>query len=199
MCSSDLTANLAVFFNDYTDMQLTINATPQNFVRNAGEAEIKGAELEVVARIANGFDANLAAGYLDAKYTQLDPQLATLNPPLTVDKQLVKAPDWTMAAGLQYAFDVGVGEITLRGDWAYKTRVYHDVFNDPRLVQDPFDLFNAYASFVTSERHWEVAVFGTNLSDERYRVSGNSSAAFGLAESTFSPPQEWGATVKYRF
>jgi iron complex outermembrane receptor protein len=194
-----VTANLAVFFNDYTDMQLTINATPQNFVRNAGEAEIKGAELEVVARIASGFDVNLAAGYLDAKYTQLDPQLATLNPPLTADKKLVKAPDWTMAAGLQYAFDVGVGEITLRGDWAYKTRVYHDVFNDPRLVQDPFDLYNAYASFLTRDQHWEVAVFGTNLSDERYRVSGNSSAGFGLAESTFSPPREWGATVKYRF
>ena len=45
-----VTANLAVFFNDYTDMQLTINATPQNFVRNAGEAEIKGAELEIVAQ-----------------------------------------------------------------------------------------------------------------------------------------------------
>jgi iron complex outermembrane recepter protein len=194
-----MVANLAVFFNDYTDMQLTINATPQNFVRNAGEAEIKGAELEIVARIARGFDVNLAAGYLDAKYTQLDPQLATLNPPLTVSKKLVKAPDWTMAAGLQYAFDVGVGEITLRGDWAYKTRVYHDVFNDPRLVQDPFDLFNAYASFSTRDNHWELAVFGTNLSDERYRVSGNSSAGFGLAESTFSPPREWGATVKYRF
>jgi iron complex outermembrane recepter protein len=194
-----VTANLAAFFNDYTDMQLTINATPQNFVRNAGEAEIKGAELEIVARVAEGFDVNLAAGYLDAKYTELDPQLATLNPPLTVDKQLVKAPDWTLSGGLQYRFDIAVGEIILRGDWSYKSKVFHDVFNDPRLAQEAFDLFNAYAAFVTSDRQWEIAVFGTNLSDERYRVSGNSSAGFGLAESTFSPPREWGATLRYRF
>ena len=42
-------------------------------------------------------------------------------------------------------------------------------------------------------------MFGTNLSDERYRLSGNSSVGFGLAESTFSPPREWGATLRYRF
>jgi iron complex outermembrane recepter protein len=194
-----VTANLAAFFNDYTDMQLTINATPQNFVRNAGEAEIKGAELEIVARLAQGFDVNMAAGYLDAKYTELDPQLATLNPPLTVNKELVKAPEWTFSAGMQYRFGLGAGEIVLRGDWAYKSKVFHDVFNDARLAQDAFDLFNAYAAFITSNRQWEIAVFGTNLSDERYRVSGNSSAGFGLAESTFSPPREWGATLRYRF
>jgi iron complex outermembrane receptor protein len=141
----------------------------------------------------------MAAGYLDAKYTELDPQLATLNPPLTVDKELVKAPEWTLSAGMQYRFDLGAGEIVLRGDWAYKSEVFHDVFNDARLAQDAFDLFNAYAAFITSNRQWEIAVFGTNLSDERYRVSGNSSAGFGLAESTFSPPREWGATLRYRF
>jgi iron complex outermembrane receptor protein len=111
----------------------------------------------------------------------------------------VKAPEWTLSSGLQYSFLVGLGEITLRGDWAYKSKVYHDVFNDPRLAQDAFDLFNAYVSLVSDERRWELAVFGTNLSDERYRISGNSSAGFGLAESTFSPPREWGATVRYRF
>jgi iron complex outermembrane recepter protein len=141
----------------------------------------------------------LAVGYLDAQYTELDPQLATLNPPLTEDKELVKAPEWTLSAGMQYRFDVSVGEVVLRGDWSYKSKVFHDVFNDVRLTQDAFDLFNAYVAFTTRSRHWEIAVFGTNLSDERYRVSGNSSGGFGLAESTFSPPREWGATLRYRF
>jgi iron complex outermembrane receptor protein len=195
-----VTANLAVFYNDYKDMQLTINATPQNFVRNAGAADIKGAELEVVSRLARGLDFNFAAGYLDAKYTELDPQLATLNPPLTVAKQLVKAPEWTLSSGLQYSFAAGsAGNITLRGDWSYKSKVYEDVFNDARLVQPAFDIVNAYASFATIDSHWEIALFGTNLTDERYRISGNSSLGFGLAESTFAAPREWGATLRYRF
>jgi iron complex outermembrane receptor protein len=195
-----VTANLAVFYNDYKDMQLTINATPQNFVRNAGAAEIKGAELEVVSRLARGLDFNFSAGYLDAKYTQIDPQLATLNPPLTVAMHLVKAPTWTLSTGLQYAFAVGdAGHITLRSDWSYKTRVYEDVFNDARLVQPGFGIVNAYASFTTHDERWDLALFGTNLADERYRLSGNSSVGFGLAESTFAAPREWGAMVKYRF
>jgi iron complex outermembrane recepter protein len=195
-----VTANLAVFYNDYNDMQLTINATPQNFVRNAGAAEIQGAELEVVSRLARGLDFNLSAGYLDAKYTELDPQLATLNPPLTLAMHLVKAPRWTLSSGLQYSFAAGsLGHITLRGDWSYKSKVYEDVFNDPRLVQPAFDIVNAYASFATNDDRWEVALFGTNLTDERYRLSGNSSLGFGLAESTFAAPREWGATLRYRF
>ena len=150
--------------------------------------------------LARGLEFNVSAGYLDAKYTELDPQLATLNPPLTLDKQLVKAPEWTLSSGLQYAFDVGtLGQITLRGDWSYKSEVFHDVFNDPRLVQPAFDIVNAYVSFETADGRWNLAVFGTNLSDERYRISGNSSSGFGLAESTFAPPREWAVALKYTF
>jgi iron complex outermembrane receptor protein len=195
-----VTANLALFYNDYKDMQLTINATPQNFVRNAGAAEIQGAELEIVSRLARGLDFNFSAGYLDSKYTELDPQLATLNPPLLLGMHLVKAPTWTLSTGLQYAFAISdAGHLTLRGDWSYKTRVYEDVFNDPRLVQPAFGIANAYESFATQNDRWDIALFGTNLTDERYRLSGNSSVGFGLAESTFAAPREWGATLKYRF
>ena len=103
-----------------------------------------------------------------------------------------------MSSGLQYGFEVGVGQITLRGDWSYKSEVFHDVFNDVRLAQAAFDIVNAYARSSPS-RSMGDRPFGTNLSDERYRVSGNSSAGFGLAESTFSAPREWGATLRYRF
>jgi len=194
-----LVLNAAAFFNQYRDMQLSINATPQNFVRNAGRAESKGAELELVARLARGLDFNFSTGYLDAKYTELDPQLATLNPPLTLGKELVKAPEWTLSSGLQYAFDVSPGTITLRGDWSYKSKVYHDVFNDERIAQPGFSIANVYASITTADDKWNFALFGTNLTDERYRISGNSSVGFGLAESTYAAPREWGATVRYRF
>ncbi len=151
-------------------------------------------------RLARGLDFNLSAGYLDAKYTELDPQLATLNPPLTLAMHLVKAPEWTLSSGLQYALPVGAaGNITMRADWSYKSRVYQDVFNDARLVQPAYDLVNAYVSFATPDERWEVALFGTNLTDERYTLSGNSSLGFGLAESTFAAPREWGATLRYRF
>lgn len=194
-----LTANLAVFQNDYEDMQLSINATPDNFVRNAGKAEIQGAELEVVTRLMRGLDINLSAGYLNAKYTQLDAQLTTLNPSVTLSKQLVKAPKWTGSAGIQYGVDVGdAGAIVARADYSYKTKVYHDVFNDERLSQDAFGLINAYLSYALNDA-LEFGVFGTNLADKRYKISGNSSLGFGLAEATYSAPREYGVKAVYKF
>ena len=134
------------------DMQLTINATPQNFVRNAGEAEIKGAEFEVVRRLARGLDFNFSAGYLDAKYTELDPQLATLNPPLTLDKRFVKAPEWTLSSGLQYSFRVGAaGTITTARRLVVQEQGLSRRFQRrPAGAADAFDIVNAYVSFVTS-------------------------------------------------
>lgn len=194
-----MVANAALFYNDYRDMQLSINATPQNFVRNAGAARISGAELELAARLTRGLDLNLATGYLDGSYTRLDPQLTTLRPPLTVDKELVKAPHWTVSAGLQYQWTMAAGSFTVRGDYIYRDEVQHDVFNDARLTQPAFDIANAYASFLTPDERWELSVFATNVTAERYRISGNSSVGMGLAESTFSAPREIGATVRMRF
>jgi iron complex outermembrane recepter protein len=192
-------ANTAFFYNDYRDMQLSINATPQNFVRNAGAARIAGAELEMAARLTAGLDLNFTMAYLDASYTRLDAQLGALQPPLTADKKLVKAPEWSAALGLQYRWDVAFGAFTVRGDYAYKDRTYHDVFNDPRLTQPAFDIVNAYAAFTTVDDRWELSAFVSNLTSERYRISGNSSAGLGLAESTFAAPREIGMSVRMRF
>lgn len=193
-----MTANAALFYNDYRDMQLTINATPQNYVRNAGAARIRGAELEVVARVAGDLDLNIATGFLDAQYTRLDPELEGLQPALTRDKHLIKAPDWNVNVGLEYRLVRKFGSFELRGDYIYRSKVYHDVFNDPRLTQRAFSLYNAYLGFTPPGRRWDVAVFGTNLGNTRYRISGNSSASLGLAESSFSPPRELGVTLRVR-
>ncbi|HEY5806410.1 MAG TPA: hypothetical protein VIT67_00490, partial [Povalibacter sp.] len=83
--------------------------------------------------------------------------------------------------------------------YMHKTRIQQDVFNDPRLVQPAFDVLNSYAAFTTTDRRWELALFGTNLADERYRISGNSSVGLGLAESTFAASREFGATLRLRF
>lgn len=70
----------------------------------------------------------------------------------------------------------------------------------PPLAQDGFALVAGRLSWVTDEEDWEVALFITNLTDERYRISGNAaSPAFGVAESAYGRPREWGATLAHRF
>jgi iron complex outermembrane receptor protein len=44
-----------------------------------------------------------------------------------------------------------------------------------------------------------LAVFGTNLTDSLYLVSGNISGAFGLAEGSYGRPRKWGISASYKF
>lgn len=66
-----LTTNLTGFHSKYDEIQLTVNQTPINFVANAAKGEINGFELEMAARPARWFSANVALGYVDAKYTEV--------------------------------------------------------------------------------------------------------------------------------
>ena len=120
--------------------------------------------------------------------------------PITVATHFVKAPKWTANAGVQYTHELASGaRIIARGDWSHYSTVYNDVANDPDLTQGAYDLFSARMSFTTADGKWQAAVFGTNLSDERYKVSGNASAGFGLKEASFGRPREWGVSLSRTF
>lgn len=199
-----MTWNTAVFHSKYQNIQLTVNATPLNFVFNAAEGKMQGVESELTARLAPGLDLNLSGGYLDAKYTSIDPtrcpSLAAC--PITTASSFVKAPKWTASGGLQYVTSAGGGgDITVRGDWSYKSKVFNDVGNDAAIAQAGYSLFNARVAWQSPGQQYTAAFFVTNIGDKRYKVSGNaSSAAFGsLAEATYAPPREWGATFGLRF
>jgi len=199
-----MTWNSAVFYSNYKNIQLTVNATPLNFVFNAAEGKMQGVESEMTVRVAKGFDVNLSGGYLDAKYTNIDPAKcpSVAACPITTASSFVKAPKWTASGGVQYSADIGEGRsISIRGDWTYKSKVYNDVGNNEMIAQSGYSLFNARAVWNSANNRFSVAGFVTNLGDKRFKVSGNaSSAAFGsLAEATYAPPREWGASVGVRF
>jgi len=65
-----LRVNLAAFYSDYEDLQekTYIPEAVMMGTQNAGSAEIKGIELEVLARPSQGWTINGSASYLDAEY-----------------------------------------------------------------------------------------------------------------------------------
>ncbi len=80
--------NVAVFFTDYTGIQLQIQEGASPVSQNAGDAELKGAELELNALIGGGFSIYLGASYIDAEYTRL----LTSVQGITLDTDLPKTP-----------------------------------------------------------------------------------------------------------
>ncbi|WP_260598328.1 TonB-dependent receptor [Sphingomonas endolithica] len=196
-----LTTNLAAFHSRYQDIQLTVNQTPTNFVANAAKGEINGAEFETVMRPARWLSFNAAVGYLDAKYTAVGQGLGpTQILPITLDTKFVKAPEWTVTTGIDVSHEFANGsETALRVDYTQYSRIYHDVANSPIITDDGYGLLNARLNYTLPNKAVTLSVFGTNLTDTLYLVSGNVSGAFGLAEASYGRPREWGVSAAFRF
>src|SRR3546814_15007010 len=71
VCSSDLRANVDLFYDDYKNIQrfVNLNTTPASTVtRNAAAGTIKGLDLDLVVKPVKWFDVAVKYTYLDAEY-----------------------------------------------------------------------------------------------------------------------------------
>jgi iron complex outermembrane receptor protein len=196
-----LRVNLAAFYNDYTDIQLSsVQATAEGnlllVVENAGEAEVTGFELEMVARPVSWLDLAGGVGYTEAKFTDLNPGAT-----ITKDSKFIQTPEWTVNLSAQITVPVSSsGAVKLRCDYSYKDEMYMDSNNTPILRQGGYGLVNARLGFVTTDEHWELTLSGSNLSDERYLGNGIAALdSFGTAEGYYGPPREWALSLQYRY
>ena len=196
-----LRLNAAAFYNDYTNIQLSsVQATSTGnlllVVENAGEAEVKGFEIEMVARPAHWLDLAAGLGYTDAEYSKLNPGAT-----VTEDTKFIQTPEWNLNLSAQLTWPLANwGTVKLRGDYSYRDDMFMDSNNVELLHQDGYGLVNARLAFITTDEHWELALSGTNLSDERYLGNGIAALdSFGTAEGYFGRPREWGLSLRYRY
>ncbi len=196
-----LTLNGALFFYDYKDLQLSSFQPGSNptdvilTVENAGEVEIRGFELELAARPVTGFDIQVGVGYQTNEYTKLEPSV-----PWSKGNVLPDAPEWTVNAGLQYAWPLGAaGSLIPRLDGSYKSKTYKDPQNEEDIAQDGLILLNAQLAYQTADERWRITAFVTNVTDEEYITRGLHFSDFGFTEVSPGRPREWGLSASYRF
>lgn len=208
----------AVFQLDYSDIQLSRFAGGLVGFRteNAGRARVRGFEVEVNARPVNGLDLSASVGYSDAVYRRYVISPAVPDPdgagPLTGEPEVnqdgfpLDAPKWTAAVGVQYAIPVSNGlTLTFRNDFAYRSK---------RLGEgdEALRLLTTVPSFLTvdgrislaSEAGWDLAVWGKNLTDNRYAIAQNPNenlAFLGVTQQTtsYGPPRTYGVRLGYKF
>jgi iron complex outermembrane receptor protein len=203
------TANTAIFWADYSDVQIpgsiVIPGPPVSFVgstTNAGKAEIKGVEFEGAARLTETLRGQLSVGYIDAKYTEFF--VGGVN--VASQRDIQNTPDWTGAASLTNTSPLALfghaGDLTLNGSASYRSKTQQFEVAIPLLDQSSYWLLDASASWTSEGGHWRLGVYGRNLADERYIVSGYNFPGAATDNSVlafYGNPRTVTVSVEYRY
>jgi iron complex outermembrane receptor protein len=198
-----LRANLSVFLNEYQDIIFTNTApTPTSFQNatpvNAGDADIKGAELELTARPVDGLLVDLAASYLDFEFTRIGAAGATITG-VTLSNVAPFNPEWKVSAGLQYEIALGgAGTLTPRVDGSYQDSYYTAVDNNPLSFIEDYTLYNARLTWRSPEEEWQASLAVTNLEDKFY-YTHKFRLPIGITTGQVAPPRQWSLSVRRNF
>jgi iron complex outermembrane receptor protein len=201
-----LRLNAAVFSNDYTDIQLTLNDCTAQFGplfgvpcllnSNAGNADVKGAEIEFDLRAGRGLQIDGSVSYLDFEFTSINPVTG-----LDLDKVTPFTPEVKWSLGGQYDFDTAGGTFTPRVDASYQDEMFTAPDNTAAGRIESYTLINASLTWTSLEEGWEVALEGRNLSDKLYytNITDSIPGFGGVAYGAPGLPRTFMVTMRRNF
>lgn len=198
-----LQLNAAAFTTTYKGIQLNFQQGISPTIQNAGDARIKGFEIEATVAPGGGFSVQGSVGYVDAYYTSvLGPAQVAPNPlqlGVFAGAALPKAPKWKVNLSPRYEASLGSAKLVVVADWTHTTSMRNDTEGTLLLIRPVTDIVNASVTFKPLGDHWDLTVGGTNLTDQRYIVTGQAQIAGGAIYGTYSRPREWYARVGVKF
>ena len=201
--------NAAVFYGQYDDMQrllarLNPDGTPVTLVTNAGRARISGAELESAWRVTSQAWLRATFGFTDARYqTFLYSPGEGLPPQDLSGNDFYQTPRVQASLSGAYQVPTRLGVVGLYADYAWQDTIQFNVINDFNH-QKAYGTANARVAFEGRSRAWEIALFGHNLTDERFAYTGGTLGAPGAPTPTIAwnvpgAPRTFGVEGTYRW
>jgi len=196
--------NGAVFFNKYSDIQETITSGYAGFPAsaiplNAGDAEIRGAELEVEAHPTPALTIDGSLSYLDFEFTDLSVEAQTSG--ITFDMVSPYSPAWRGSLGVQYEFGLGeLGSLTPRVDVNYQSSLYTNAVNNERNQIPSVTAVNAGLTWSNDNSPWQANLQVTNLTDKYYYLNiDDTIGGKGTVRGTPARPRTWMLSVRRMF
>jgi iron complex outermembrane receptor protein len=189
-----LLVNSAIFYTKYDGIQLQVQQGASPVSQNAGDATIKGIEVEMQGILGGGFSFNFAGGYLDAKYTFINPD--TLIAP---DADLPKTPKYKFTIGPNYDFQLSNGAgMRFAVDYTRTAELFNDSLNTPELRRPATNALGASIHYSAPSDAYEIILGGTNLTNDRWLSTGSINLAAGEKVGTYNPPSQWYLTARVK-
>ena len=207
LADNQLRVNLAGFYYDFSDIQFTTYLNNSSTIRNAADATLYGIEAEymLAPRGLAGFSLDGSGSWIHSEYgSQLlqDPLgLATLD---IKGNRLIRAPEWKLNFGAQQRIETAnAGAFTLRGEAAYTSQIFHDVFNGEAPFQSqtreaPYWILNARLSWSSPGDRFQAQLFAENITNKLYAYSRVAAATGAYVSGQFSPPRTYGIRLSMK-
>jgi iron complex outermembrane receptor protein len=201
-----LLLDVAGFYTKYDGIQLNFQEGESPTIKNAGDANIFGAEVEGRWLIGGGLSLAATAGYLDAYYTSLTPGLnfgqacvQPYQPCITLGSKLPKTPKWKSSLSPTYTTHLSNGAaLTFGLDYTYTASMFNDSLNTSLLKRSDVNIVNSSVTYLSPDDHYEIAVGGTNITNDRYLTTGNEDTTAGAIWGTYNAPSEWYLTLRLK-
>ncbi len=196
-----VTFNGAIFFIDWEDIQVpTFDPnSPFNVVRNEGEAQVTGIEIDLLARLMPGLDLSLVASWQKAEYGSRIPGGDADSPFALNGDPIPNVPDYQLGATAQYNWAVfGDVDALVRLEYSYvDDRII--LPNNPAadVPLDSFSLVNARIGLQTER--WILALYGKNLTDEENAVHDAINSSQDPRAIITARPRAFGLQAQYFF
>lgn len=201
-----LQTNIAVFFTDYNDLQVTRFFQPQGgtlgefITENAGKAEISGFELEVIGLLTDNFEVGGNFAYLDAEYTEFFGTPDVSGGGDFSGNVMRQAPKYSYYLYGRYTFNLqDSSQVLAKVDYAYQDEMFFDPNNNPITIAPSYGLWNGRLAWTSATRKWEVAGWIKNIADKDYIHHTFSQRGSRIAFGRFGAPRHYGITITYNY
>lgn len=206
--------NITGFWTEYEDLQtqqfviFDPNLPADNVIANAGEARVKGIELETALVPVEGLTLFANYTYMDAKITgdlistelRYDPSCFCSVPfPTNLKGNVLRRSP-------ENSFSIG-GDVTVplssringfvRADYNWTDDFFFDNENGLRTAQGSVGVLNGSIGIATDDDKWELRLWAKNLTNELYE-SGKSDV-IGSVLVSYNPPRTYGATLRWKY
>ena len=193
------TLRAAAFNYKYSDFQTNQVIGIQGIITNAGDADIKGLELELTSLLSENWDLNLGLTLLDTAYGDFlntDTLRAELGALQNKGNPLSYAPNASLNLGVSYQRPLQSGAtLSVSLDGSHRSRVYFREFNQRKDSTDPYTILNLNVNWQSADDLYGARLFARNLTDEAYVTNIQGSNTTYGRQGTWNMPRQVGFEI----
>ncbi|PTR05806.1 MULTISPECIES: TonB-dependent receptor [unclassified Novosphingobium] len=218
-----LRLNVAGFFYDYRDIQVTSYSTSGSAVTvNAGRAHVYGLDGDLTYFVTPNLSVSLAGTLVNARYQNFGAYdakgncvscayeaLYSATNPATIaanggyaegslpatGNRVERTPPFSGSFDVNYTLDFLRGRLKLNANVFYSDSYYFDALQ--QLRNPSYTMLNLRATWTDPSGKFDVAVFGKNVNSAKYYIG--IAADPSAARVTYGAPALFGGQVTYHF